>query len=80
MRAGPCNGTKCVCGERYEKFRTGETFASVRRMMRNLPDPNRPGWFRQKRRRCVLGYWHELKQRMWTMRHGWCEAAANEAA
>ena len=51
------------CGERYDEFRTGETFASVRRMLRGR---------RYVRRRGVLGFWHELKQSMWQVRHGYC--------
>ena len=69
----------CSCGERYEDFRaTNEggrvyTFGDVRSLLWNQPDPNRPGWWRQKTRRAVLGYWRELKLQQWEYRHGYCE-------
>ena len=62
----------CACGQAYDEFRTGETFASIRRMMRDDPHPEHGGW-RQKRRHCVLGYWHEYKIRMFELAHGYCE-------
>ena len=40
--------------------------------MSNQEDPNRPGWWRQKRRHCVLGYWRELKIHLWHSVHGYC--------
>jgi hypothetical protein len=64
----------CACGATYDEFRTGQTFKSVRAMMRDDPHPVHGGW-RQKRRRCVLGYWHELKRGMWELMHGYCEEA-----
>lgn len=70
MRRRP-RGT-CACGAAYADFRTGQTFRSVRRMMRDDPHPGHGGW-RQKRRRGVLGYWHELKVRMWELAHGYCD-------
>lgn len=69
-----------MCGCTYEEFRLGMTFAEVRRMMWDQEDPNRPGWWRQKRRRCVLGYARELKLHAWEMTHGYCESSAREAA
>jgi hypothetical protein len=48
------------------------TFAEVRRMMWDQEDRNRPGWFRQKRRHCVLGYARELKLHAWDLTHGYC--------
>lgn len=62
----------CVCGCTYEQHRTGLTFRDVRRLMINQEDPNRPGWWRQKRRHCVLGYWRELKIHLWHSVHGYC--------
>lgn len=62
----------CVCGATYDAFRLGMTFAEVRRMMWDQEDPNRPGWWRQKRRSCVLGYARELKLHAWDVTHGWC--------
>ncbi len=58
----------------YDEFRTGQTFASVRRMMRDDPHPEHGGW-RSKRRRGVLGYWHQLKINMFEVMHGYCEEA-----
>lgn len=65
----------CVCGCTYDDFHLGMTFAEVRRMMRDQEDPNRPGWWRQKRRHSVLGYWRELKIHCWQMVHGYCESS-----
>lgn len=71
---------RCACGCTYQEFITGMTFGDVRRMMRDQEDPNRPGWFRQKRRHSVLGYWRELKLKLWDMTHSYCESALAEAA
>jgi hypothetical protein len=51
-------------------------FRDVRLMLWDQLDPNRPGWFRQKRRRAVLGFWRELKIHMWHQMHGYCEEMA----
>lgn len=63
----------CACGCTYDDFRLGMTFADVRRMLWDQEDPNRPGWWRQKRRHCVLGYARELKLMAWSHIHGGCE-------
>lgn len=60
----------CVCGARYDEFRTGLSFADVRAMMRSASD--NPADWRQKRRNSVLGFWHELKLMMWEQAHGAC--------
>jgi predicted dehydrogenase len=52
------------------------TFADARRMMWNQEDPNRPGWYRQKRRRSVLGFMRELKIHSFDMIHRYCEQEA----
>jgi len=65
---------QCDCGEHYDDMRTGLDFATVRRMLWDLPDPNRQGWYRQKRRSAVLGFWRQLKIDMWHMLHGYCSA------
>ncbi len=70
----------CACGCTYEAFRIGISFADARRMLHNVPDPNRPGWWRQKRRHCVLGFLRELKLDYWQMIHGGCAAGMLEAA
>jgi len=41
----------------YDRFRTGLTYARVRREMR--------GTFKHRRRHSVLGFWHSLKLDMW---------------
>lgn len=41
----------------YDDFRTGLTFAGVRRDMK--------GSFKYRRRHAVLGYWHEVKVALW---------------
>lgn len=67
---------RCLCGQTYDDFRLGMTFADVRRMLWNQEDRNRPGWFRQKRRRSVLGFFRELKLHAWDSVHGYCEQVA----
>ncbi len=47
----------------YETFRTGLTFADVREMM--MVGSDDPSKWRYKRRRSVLGFWHQIKQQMW---------------
>ena len=74
------NPQPCVCGCTYEDFRRGMSFAEVRRMLWDQEDPSRPGWFRQKRRRCVLGQMREMKLHAWDMVHGYCEALMGVAA
>jgi hypothetical protein len=69
----------CVCGATYAEFRLGMSFADVRRMLWDQEDPNRPGWFRQKRRHCVLGYARELKLLAWDSVHGYCETMTEAA-
>ena len=71
---------QCACGACYEDFRLGMSFADVRRMMWDQLDPNRPGWYRQKRRRGVLGLMREMKLHFWDATHGGCEAAIGIAA
>ncbi len=66
----------CACGCTYEEHRLGMTFADVRRMMWDQEDRNRPGWWRQKRRRCVLGYMRELKIHSFYAIHRYCEMEA----
>jgi len=60
-----------VCGERYADFRTGLTFADVRRSMFVASDD--PADWRYKTRRMVLGHWHEIKLLQWRERHAMCE-------
>jgi hypothetical protein len=63
-----------VCGARYREMHTGLSFADVRRDMHSgSADPK--DW-RQKRRRGVLGYWHEIKLSLWRSHLAWCESSA----
>lgn len=73
------NSPTCVCGATYAEFRLGMSFADVRQMLWDQEDPNRPGWFRQKRRNSILGYCRELKLHAWDLLHGYC-AQEEEAA
>jgi hypothetical protein len=47
----------------YETFRTGLTFREVRRVLW-VNNDDRSTW-RYKRRRTVLGFWHQLKLQLW---------------
>jgi hypothetical protein len=47
----------------YDEFRTGLTFAEVRRMLWVGSDDPRD--WRYKRRHTVLGFWHQLKLQLW---------------
>jgi hypothetical protein len=49
--------------EGYDAFRTGLTFASVKRLMFDNRD-DRSKW-KYKRRGTVLGAWHELKLQLY---------------
>lgn len=71
---------RCACGATYQDFRLGMTFADARRSLWNQPDPSRPGWFRQKRRRSVLGVMREMKLMWWDHCHGSCEIMLERAA
>jgi hypothetical protein len=51
------------CGLTYDRFRTGETFASVRAEL--YVTSNDPADWKHKRRNTVLGRWHQMKQSMW---------------
>lgn len=66
----------CACGCTYEEFRLGMTFADARRMLWDIEDRNRPGWWRQKRRHGVLGFLREMKLHAWDSVHGYCATAA----
>ena len=70
----------CVCGGTYKEHRLGMTFAEVRRMMWDQEDHNRLGWWRQKRRRSVLGYMRELKIHSFYAIHRYCETEMEAAA
>lgn len=70
------NPPRCACGVTYEEHRLGMSFTDARRMLWNVEDPNRPGWFRQKRRHCVLGFLRELKIHSFYAIHQYCEMEA----
>jgi hypothetical protein len=62
------------CGLEYDDFKTGLTFADVRRdMWRAEEDPSQ---WKYKRRRGVLGAWRGAKQMMWREHLDACEGAA----
>lgn len=53
------------------------TFGEVRRLLQDQTPKSgyvghNEGWFRQKRRNSVLGYWRELKLSMFHSDHGMC--------
>jgi len=48
----------------YKEFRTGLTFGQVRAMLWSPSDD--PRTWRHKRRRTVLGLWHQLKLEMYS--------------
>lgn len=50
-------------GAAYDRFRTGLTFAAVKRMMFD-GHKDRSRW-KYKRRGTVLGAWHAIKLHMW---------------
>jgi predicted dehydrogenase len=52
------------------------SFADARRMLWDQEDPNRPGWWRQKRRHSVLGFMRELKIHSFYAIHHYCEMKA----
>lgn len=64
------------CGTTYALFRleAPRTFREARALM-FTSDP--PPW-RQKRRRSVLGFWHELKRMAWQYHLDQCAWAARE--
>jgi predicted dehydrogenase len=66
----------CACGATYGEHRLGMSFADARRMLWNVEDPNRPGWWRQKRRHSVLGLMRELKIHSFYAIHHYCEMEA----
>lgn len=61
----------CPCGASYDALRTGFSFADVKQLMYVASED--PADWRHKRRRSVLGFWHELKLQIWFSIHGGCE-------
>jgi hypothetical protein len=58
------NGDACeCCGVLYADLRTGLTFGDVRAMLWSKSKDSRE--WRYKRRRTVLGLWHQIKRSMW---------------
>jgi len=60
-----------VCGLSYSKFKTGFSFGEIVSMLW-VDDPDPARW-RQKRRRSILGFWHQLKLEMWQQHCHDCE-------
>lgn len=52
-----------VCGLKYADFRTGFSYHDVFLMLWSYSDDS--STWRYKRRRTVLGKWHQLKQELW---------------
>lgn len=52
-----------TCGVKYQDFRTGLDFRTVREMMWVASDDTRD--WKYKRRNGVLGYWRMIKLAMW---------------
>lgn len=74
--AGNCE--VCVhCGTTYGRFRTGLTYRDVWLMFWTPPDAERSEW-KHKRRRTVLGKWHQIKRELWSHHLDLCELAARE--
>jgi hypothetical protein len=70
---------KCAeCGQRYEDFRSGLSFADAKAEMWSGSDD--PSDWRSKSRKAVLGYMHERKRALWDEWHGAgrCVEAAGE--
>lgn len=67
----PNTPAPCVCGQTYDEFKTGLTFGDVRQMM-YIASENSEEW-RQKRRRSILGFWHEIKIQLFHTQHGHCD-------
>jgi len=60
-----------VCGLTYTNFRTGLDYSAVYAMMWSaLEDPQ---YWRNKSKHGVLGYWREIKKRMWAEHLEWCK-------
>jgi len=53
-----------ICGLAYDAFRSGLTYAEVYAQF--WVDDDDPSTWCNKRRRTVLGRWHELKLDLWT--------------
>ena len=52
-----------ICGLKYEGFRTGYTYADIFAMFWSY-DEDQETWH-PKRRRTILGRWHEIKLKLW---------------
>jgi hypothetical protein len=64
------NGEECPgCGVRYGDFRTGLTYRDVYAMEYTRK------W---KRRRTILGAWHEYKRRLWAQHLEECDCTCTE--
>lgn len=58
------NDEQCPhCGTSYAEFRTGLTYADVFVMLWSPEDD--PSTWQYKRRRTVLGKWHQIKREWW---------------
>ena len=64
------------CQIQYDDFRTGENFQSIVDIMWSSSED--PTEWRHKRRHSVLGFWRELKLKLWREHLEMCEEASNE--
>lgn len=71
-----CDG----CGMKYDAFRTGLDFETVRNDIIAIGTDRKTGKTKYGRRRGVLGFWHELKLMMWDQHVGECTDAHEEAS
>jgi hypothetical protein len=63
-----------ICGQVYERLRTGLTYRKVRALLWT-GDPDSSKW-KYKRRATVLGLWHSIKLDLWAEHLAMCEANA----
>ena len=62
----------CACGATYDEFKTGYTFAEVRRMLWVSSDD--PEQWQNKSKAAVFRLWGQLKRDLWAAPHGYCQA------
>lgn len=71
-------GLVCVCGQTYDKLRTGITFTQARRDIISI-GTKKDGTPKYGRRNGVLGYLHEQKLMLWDQHVAMCESVLGEA-
>lgn len=66
------------CGQTYDRFRIGLTFADARRVIISIGVDRKTGKTKYGRRHGVLGYLFELKQLEWKHHVAQCEDAQRD--